>query len=62
MFYSECCLSVETVQRFVEFQGVCKNSVMRAKEGGVIWLVVAQYYPIISIWTCMTNTPDDKSA
>jgi len=36
MFYLECYLSVETVQRFVEFQGVCKNSVMRAKEGGTI--------------------------
>ena len=64
MFYPECCLSVETVQRFLGYQGVCKLSVIRAEERGrlgcLIWLVVAQLHPIISIWPrLMTNRRHD---
>jgi len=64
MFYPECCLNVETVQRFLGYQGVCTLSVIRAEERGrlgcLIWLVVAQLYPIISLRPrLMTNRRHD---
>ena len=36
IFYREC-LSVETAEQFGGYLGVCKHSLIRAKERGVIW-------------------------